>query len=38
MGKMEEQLKDATGFRITTNYGTDLRMHLRKGERRIGSG
>lgn len=34
LSKMEERLKDAVGFRITTAYGTDLKVKLRKGERR----
>lgn len=34
LGKMEHHLKDAVGFHITTSYGTDLKMQLRKGERR----
>ncbi len=34
LGKMEERLKEAVGLRITTSYGTDLRMKLKRGERR----
>ncbi|OGZ34695.1 MAG: hypothetical protein A2Y98_02780 [Candidatus Portnoybacteria bacterium RBG_19FT_COMBO_36_7] len=34
LNKMAERLKDAVGFRITTEYGTDLKIKLYKGKRR----
>ncbi|MDP3882716.1 MAG: aminopeptidase [Candidatus Staskawiczbacteria bacterium] len=34
LSRMESMLKDATGFKINSSYGTDLRMKLKKGDRK----
>lgn len=34
LNKMETKLRDAYGFHVTSSYGTDLKVELRRGERR----